>query len=171
MRTFPSTLTAALIAMLVAATLGAQTRDDRADGDRAEQREAAQRRRGIAESVLLWVEDYERDRLVPRGVLNAEPSLQPRYARVARAHDLLSLRDGGALMHVDALQKLLYFAERDPDETIAAAVLSVATKVALGACRESQPRHWARAISLDRTRVTVSREPKPTRHCSTANVT
>jgi hypothetical protein len=126
MRTFPSTLTAALIAMLVAATLGAQTRDDRADGDRAEQREAAQRRRGIAESVLLWVEDYERDRLVPRGVLNAEPSLQPRYARVARAHDLLSLRDGGALMHVDALQKLLYFAERDPDETIAAAVLSVA---------------------------------------------
>lgn len=126
MPTFPSILTAALVALLFAAVLPAQTRDARAGGEPAEQRQAAQQRRAIAESVLLWVEDYERDRLVPRGVLNAEPSLQPRYARVARAHDLLSLRDGGALMHLDALQKLLYFAERDPDETIAAAVLSVA---------------------------------------------
>lgn len=88
--------------------------------------EAVERRAAVAHATLLWVEDYDRGALSPRGPLQEDPSLQPRYARAARADKLLGPRDGGSLLHIDALQKLAFYAERDADEAIGAALLAVA---------------------------------------------
>lgn len=92
----------------------------------SQQDDAAERRAAVARATLLWVEDYDRGALSPRGTLHEDPSLQPRYARAARAGNLLGPRDGGSLLHLDALQKLTFYAERDADEAIGAALLAVA---------------------------------------------
>ncbi len=92
----------------------------------AQQDAAKERRAAIARSIVLWVEDYDRSDLFPRGTLQEDSSLQPRYARAARAGKLLSARDGGSLLHLDALQKLTFYAELDADEAIGGALLAVA---------------------------------------------
>lgn len=79
-----------------------------------------------AEAIRLFVSDYEDDRLSVRGPLRAEAGLRPRYARIALDTGLLSERDPGEVLHLDALNKLLYFAENHPDETLGRAVLDVA---------------------------------------------
>jgi len=93
----------------------------------AQQDEAKDRRARVAQAIQAWVEDYARGAVHPGGPLREEGGLQPRYARIARNAELLSQRDGGSLLHVDALQKFLFYAERDADEAIAEAVLSVAS--------------------------------------------
>ena len=93
----------------------------------SQQDEAKDRRARVAQAIQAWVDDYARGAVHPGGPLREEGGLQPRYARIARNAELLSQRDGGSLLHVDALQKFLFYAERDADEAIAEAALSVAS--------------------------------------------
>lgn len=86
----------------------------------------AARRASVAQAITEWVADYEADRLGPKGVLHREHGLQPRYAQAARAAQVLGDQAGGALTHLDALQKLLYYAESDPDEAVGEALLGLA---------------------------------------------
>lgn len=91
-----------------------------------ESKDAARTRARLAEAISAWAEDYDRGRLAPKGPLRGDSGLQPRYAQIALAADLLSDKDAGGLLHFDALHKLLYFAERDADEAVGRAVLQVA---------------------------------------------
>ena len=93
----------------------------------AQDQKPGERRAQVAQAIALWAGDYERGALSPRGLLQEDPALQPPYARSARRAELLSMRDGGSLLHLDALQKFLFFAERDADEAIGEAVLSIAS--------------------------------------------
>ncbi len=88
---------------------------------------AGERRAAVADAVHLWVEDYQAGRVAPGGPLRQDAGLQPRYAIRARAADLLAAGELGALTHLEALQKLLYYAETDPDEAVGNAVLEVAS--------------------------------------------
>jgi hypothetical protein len=88
---------------------------------------AAARRKVVAEVIRYWIDDYEHKRIAPKGSLQKDEGLQPRYARIARANDLLSERDTEALTHLEALHKLFVYAEHDVDEEIADALLRVAS--------------------------------------------
>src|SRR5262245_26878919 len=112
-----SALSLSLSALLAAPS--AAQRDDR----EAEQQKT---RTAVVAAVRFWVDDYEHDRLFPHGPLRPEPGLQPRYVAIARAAALLSDKDLTALTHLDALQKLLFFAESHPDEAVGEALLALA---------------------------------------------
>lgn len=86
----------------------------------------ARQRTAAAAAIVQWVDDYERDRLGPRGDLRRESGLQPRYYGTALAAGVMSTRDAGRLTHLDALQKLLFFAENHIDLAMGDAVLCVA---------------------------------------------
>lgn len=80
----------------------------------------------VAEAIQAWVEDFERGRLGARGVLRRGDDLQPRYVAPARRAGRLGDRDEERITHLDALQKLLFFAEQQPTPALADAVLGVA---------------------------------------------
>ena len=81
----------------------------------------------VAAAIQQWMDDFTGNRLGPRGALRTGAQLQPRYMAHARQAGLLSSADMDRLTHLDALQKLLYFAEKHPSPALGEAVLSVAS--------------------------------------------
>jgi hypothetical protein len=80
----------------------------------------------VVQAIHAWAQAFEQGRLGTTGVLRGEAGLQPRYATYARRAGLLLERDEGRLTHLDMLQKLLFFAEKQPTVAIADAVLDIA---------------------------------------------
>lgn len=80
-----------------------------------------------AAAIQQWVDDFSRGRIGPRGALRTGAQLQPRYMGYAKRAGHLLPEDLGRLTHLDALQKLLYFAEKNPSPELGAAVLGVAS--------------------------------------------
>lgn len=110
-------LRTSILLTLLVGPLGAQARTEE---------QIAKQQPAAAEAIRQFVEAYEKDRLNPSGSLQRGSGLQPGYARIALRAGLLSDRDPGALLHQDALRKLLVFAERYPTEEIGDAVLGLA---------------------------------------------
>lgn len=79
-----------------------------------------------ASAIRLWCEDYGNERLGPYGTLREGIGLQPRYVESMRRAGLIEARHYGRLNHLEVLGKLLAWAESNPDETIADAVLDLA---------------------------------------------
>lgn len=97
---------------------------DAAHADRAAAE--AKARAAVAGALAAWVADYEADRLGVRGVVRSDTGLQPRYVSLARTAGVLGSADFGRLNHLDALQKMLFFAENNPDEAVGDALLQLA---------------------------------------------
>ncbi len=81
----------------------------------------------VARAIREWVEDFGSGRLGPRGVLRRGADLQPRYVASARRAARLGEADEDRITHLDALQKLLLFAERNASVELGDAVLGVAS--------------------------------------------
>jgi hypothetical protein len=79
-----------------------------------------------AAAIQQWMDDFARGRIGPRGALRTGARLQPRYMAHARRAGHLQSEDLDRLNHLDALQKLLFFAEKNPSPELGEAVLSVA---------------------------------------------
>ncbi|MEO6597852.1 MAG: hypothetical protein ABIP94_24165, partial [Planctomycetota bacterium] len=86
----------------------------------------AEESNAIAQAITLWVRDFERCRIGPKGVLRGGAGLQPAYVAAAVRAKRLTESDMERLTHLDALQKLLYFAETHPSTELADAVLGLA---------------------------------------------
>ena len=80
----------------------------------------------VARSILDWVADYEQQRLSPKSTLRVGGDLQPRYVVSMRRAGLVHEGDEGRVTHLDMLGKLLFFAEKNPSDDLARAVLGVA---------------------------------------------
>lgn len=80
----------------------------------------------VAEAIREWVAAFERRRLSPGGTLRRGAELQPRYVGAARRAEMLGPADEERITHLDALQKLLSFAEQHPSTELADVVLGVA---------------------------------------------
>lgn len=80
----------------------------------------------VATAIRDWVADFEAGRLGARGLLRRGASLQPRYVAAARKAQRLGDADEERITHLDALQKLLFFAEQHATPELADAVLGVA---------------------------------------------
>jgi hypothetical protein len=80
----------------------------------------------IATSIREWVADFEKGRLGPKGMLRRGADLQPAYVAAARRAGRISDVDAERITHLDALQKLLYHAEKYPTVDLGDAVLGVA---------------------------------------------
>lgn len=80
----------------------------------------------VASAIRAWVDDYERGRLAPGGVLRSGAGLQPAYVAYARRAGFVGARDEDRLSHLDVLQKLLVHAEREPTTDVADALLALA---------------------------------------------
>lgn len=78
-----------------------------------------------AQAIRLWVADFERGRLGPRGLLRRGGNLQPPYVGPARRAQVLGDDDFEKLNHLEVLQKLLYVAESKATADLADAVLAV----------------------------------------------
>jgi hypothetical protein len=91
------------------------------------QAERTAQREALARSIQAFVDGYEVDRLDLQGPLRGAAGLQPPYARLAFRAGLLGGKDGGSLTHQQALEKLLVQAERNVDEAVGDAILSVAS--------------------------------------------
>jgi hypothetical protein len=91
------------------------------------QAERTAQREALARSIQAFVDGYEVDRLDLQGPLRSAAGLQPPYARLAFRAGLLGGKDGGSLTHQQALEKLLVQAERNVDEAVGDAILSVAS--------------------------------------------
>jgi hypothetical protein len=81
----------------------------------------------VAAAIQQWIDDFAAGRLGPHGALRTNAQLQPRYMRHARRADMLTDGDMDRLTHLDALQKLVFFAEKHPSTALGEAVLSVAS--------------------------------------------
>lgn len=81
----------------------------------------------VAQAITLWIEDFERGDLAVKNSLRAGEDLQPRYVALARRAQLLRAEDEERITHLDALGKMLFFAERNPSVALADAVLGVAS--------------------------------------------
>ncbi len=88
--------------------------------------EARQVQQHTALAIQQWVDDFQGGRIGPRGALRSGSRLQPRYMAHAKRAGYLTASDIDRLTHMDALQKLLYFAEENPSPELGEAVLSVA---------------------------------------------
>jgi hypothetical protein len=86
----------------------------------------AERQLAAARAIELFARDFERGQLHPNGPLRSAGGLQPDYVAAARAAGLGSGGGGDRLTHLDALQKLLFFAESNPSSELAEAVLGLA---------------------------------------------
>ncbi len=80
----------------------------------------------VARAILDWIGDYESGRLAPKATLQAGRDLQPRYVQGMRAAGLVHEGDEGRVTHLDMLGKLLFYAEKNPSDALADAVLGVA---------------------------------------------
>lgn len=80
----------------------------------------------VATAIREWVADFERGRLGAKGTLRRGTDLQPRYVAPARRAGLLGADDEERITHLDALQKLLFEAERLASPELAEAVLGIA---------------------------------------------
>src|SRR5262245_33276441 len=80
----------------------------------------------IAAAIRDWVTDFEKGRLGPKGLLRRGADLQPSYVSAARRAGRIADVDVERITHLDALQKLLYHAERYPTVELGDAVLGVA---------------------------------------------
>ncbi|MGK0265646.1 MAG: hypothetical protein ACI8UD_004311, partial [Planctomycetota bacterium] len=80
-----------------------------------------------AAAIQEWMDDFSRGRIGPRGALRTGARLQPRYMAHAKRAGHLRDKDLDRLNHLDALQKLLFFAEKNPSPELGEAVLSVAS--------------------------------------------
>lgn len=114
-----ASVTAAVSLAMLAASGVAQDPSNDPNGDAKQS--------ASARTIEQWVFDYEHDRLAPSGLLRKEPGLWPRYCATARAGNLLTERDPGNLTHLEALQKILLFAEQHPDGSIGEAILGLAS--------------------------------------------
>ncbi|MBL9078805.1 MAG: VWA domain-containing protein [Planctomycetes bacterium] len=79
-----------------------------------------------AQALRAWVDDYERGRLAPHGVLRSGVGLQPSYVAYARRGGFVEERDHDRLNHLDVLQKVLVHAEHHPSADVADALLALA---------------------------------------------
>lgn len=89
------------------------------DGSPAQASEAAA-------AIREWVTGFEKGQLGAKGSLRRGADLQPRYVAPARRAGLLATEDEERITHLDALQKLLFHAERFPTAELGDAVLGVA---------------------------------------------
>src|SRR5712671_1353952 len=119
----PATSRVCCLALLIAASLPGQRRTAGA-GVAAATAPAAEQ---VAAAIKSWIGDFTSDHLAPHGPLRGGDGLQPGYVRPARAAAVLGKDDFDHITHLDALQKLLVFAEANPSEAMADAVLEVAT--------------------------------------------
>ncbi|MCC7399716.1 MAG: VWA domain-containing protein [Planctomycetes bacterium] len=103
----------------------------------------------VAAAIRAWIEAFENGRLGAKGTLRSGAELQPKYASLARQCGLLGDDDIGRLTHLDVLQKLMLFAEREPGADAADALLGVAAAGLDGAFLDGQALelrelgHWA----------------------------
>lgn len=81
----------------------------------------------VAAAIREWVADFEKGRLGAKGTLRRGADLQPKYVAPARRAGRLGGDDEERITHLDALQKLLFHAERYPSPELADAVLGVAS--------------------------------------------
>ncbi len=79
----------------------------------------------VANAIELWVGAYEAKALGPQGELRLAAQ-QPAYLAAAQRAGMVREQDFGRLNHLDVLQKMLFFAEKNPDERLAEATLAVA---------------------------------------------
>ncbi|MFK7742199.1 MAG: VWA domain-containing protein [Planctomycetota bacterium] len=77
-------------------------------------------------ALAQWVADYEGGRFAPHGSLRSNVRLQPRYTHAARLGGFLP-KHRDRLTHLDILQKLLLFSEKNPSPQLCDAVLGVAS--------------------------------------------
>ncbi len=120
----PRPLLVAFCVCTVLAVAGAQHaagRSPDASGDGTPEQHAE-----IVAAIRAWIADYEKGRLGANGQLRRGADLQPRYVAHARRAAALVDDDAERITHFDALQKLLFHAERQPSPAIADAVLGVA---------------------------------------------
>jgi hypothetical protein len=80
----------------------------------------------VATAIRVWVAEFEQGRLGAKGTLRRGTDLQPRYVAHAVRACRLSDDDEERITHLDALQKLLFFAEHNPSPDMTDAVLGVA---------------------------------------------
>ncbi|MCB9875998.1 MAG: VWA domain-containing protein [Planctomycetes bacterium] len=80
----------------------------------------------VAEAIVAWTDDHEGGRLAPHGPLDKSSRLRPRYVAMAQAAGFLSDAEFERLTHLDVLQKLLFYAEKNPGPALTEAVLGVA---------------------------------------------
>lgn len=86
----------------------------------------AEQAAAIATAIREWVAEFQLGRLGSRGLLRRGGDLQPRYVAHARRAGRIGEGDPERITHLDVLQKLLYFAEKNPSPDLAEAVLGVA---------------------------------------------
>lgn len=89
--------------------------------------DVAETQQHVAAAIQQWVDDFSQGRIGPRGALRNKSRLQPRYMAHAKRAGLLKREELDRLNHLDALQKLLFFAENNPSPALGEAVLSVAS--------------------------------------------
>ncbi|MBL8753821.1 MAG: VWA domain-containing protein [Planctomycetes bacterium] len=80
----------------------------------------------IAQALDAWVADYEKGELAAKNTIRRGDHLQPTYVAHARRAGKLGEHDEERITHLDALQKLLFHAEKHPSAALAEAVLGVA---------------------------------------------
>jgi hypothetical protein len=80
----------------------------------------------IVAAIREWVADYEKGKLGAKGQLWRGGQLQPGYVAHARKANVLTDDDAERITHLDALQKLLFHAERSPTPAVADALLGIA---------------------------------------------
>ncbi|MCK5941806.1 MAG: HEAT repeat domain-containing protein, partial [Planctomycetes bacterium] len=80
----------------------------------------------VAASLRQWLHDFERGRLGPRGNVHGKARLHPPYLRDAIRAGFVSDRDLDRLTHLDVLQKMLFYAEKHPNDELADVVLGFA---------------------------------------------
>lgn len=80
----------------------------------------------VARALRDWAADYRQGRLGAKAVVRSGRDLQPRYLEAMRQAGLVYESEEGRVTHLDMLGKLLYFAEKNPNEELAEAVLDVA---------------------------------------------
>lgn len=88
---------------------------------------SAEQSAAVAMAIREWVSDFEKGRLGAKGTLRKGADLQPRYVASARRAGRLGDDDTERITHLDALQKLLFHAERYATPELAEAVLGVAS--------------------------------------------
>lgn len=80
----------------------------------------------VARAIREWTTAFEQGRLGARAVLQAGDDRQPAYVAPARAAGYVAEGDATRITHGEALQKLMFHAERWPDAELGAALLGVA---------------------------------------------
>lgn len=80
----------------------------------------------VAMAIREWIAEFEQGRLGPKATVRRGGALQPRYVGHAARAGRLTEDDEERITHLDALQKLLFFAEHNPSPDMADAVLGVA---------------------------------------------